>query len=432
MPKRIFFDGLNLSLRHGTGVATYTKVLTHLTREMGYENGVLHSTPMRLPKDPLAREIAFFDAPVRTTYPGMIQKVVQAGDYVGGLAGVEPQQVPIAGNVVTAALGGRWVPTDHVYAAPRVFDQSRGYFTLFKRLLDAKLPLKVDLFHFTYPIAMRTNARANIYTIHDIIPLRLPYTTLDWKTYYLRSMREIIAKADHIVTVSESSKRDIIQMFGIDERRISNTYQAVNIPDHVVNRPQDEIAAEVSGIFKLDHRGYYLFYGALEPKKNVGRVIEAYLASHSTLPLVIVAGHSWLGDDEVRLLNQIDKDVKDKDKRIRRFDYMPFPMLMTLIQGARAVLFPSLYEGFGLPVLEGMTLGTPVITSNTSSIPEVAGDAALMVDPYKPDQIRRAITALEADDGLWADLRERGLRRAATFSMDTYRDRMKTLYDSLT
>jgi glycosyltransferase involved in cell wall biosynthesis len=432
MSKRIFFDGLNLALRTGTGVATYTKVLAHLTKDMGYENGVLHSTPLGLPKDPLAREIAFFDAPVRTSYPGPLQKMVQAGDYIGGLAGVKPTEVPIAGNVVTAALGGRWVPTDHVYAAPRVFDQCRGYFTLFRRLLEVKLPLKVDLFHFTYPIAMRTNARANIYTIHDVIPLRLPYTTLDWKTYYLRSMREILARADHIVTVSENSRRDIVSLFGVDEKRISNTYQAVNIPDHIVHRSEDEIAAEVSGIFKLDYRGYFLFYGALEPKKNVGRVIEAYLASQSKLPLVIVAGHSWLGDDEVRLLNQIDKDVKDKDKRVRRFDYMPFPMLMTLVQGARAVLFPSLYEGFGLPVLEGMTLGTPVITSNSSSIPEVAGDAALMVDPYKTDQIRQAITAVEADDGLWSDLRDRGLRRAAQFSMETYRDRMRALYESLT
>ncbi len=432
MAKRIFFDGLNLALRHGTGVATYTKVLAHLTREMGYENGVLHGTPLRLPRDPLAREIAFFDAPVRTGYPGPLQKLVQAGDYLGGLMGVTPTEVPVAGNVITAALGGRWVPTDHIYAAPRVFDQSRGFFTLFRRLLEVKLPLPVDLFHFTYPVAMRTNARANIYTIHDIIPLRLPYTTLDWKTHFRRSMRGSVARADHIVTVSENSRRDIVAMFGMDEGRITNTYQAVNIPEHILDRAEDDIAADVSGIFKLDHRGYFLFYGALEPKKNVGRVIEAYLASQSALPLVIVAGHSWLGDDEVRLLNQVDKDVKDENKRIRRFDYMPFPMLMTLIQGARAVLLPSLYEGFGLPVLEGMTLGTPVVTSTTSSIPEVAGDAALTVDPYKVDEIRQAIRALEADDDLWAELRERGLKRARLFSMNVYRQRMSALYESLT
>jgi glycosyltransferase involved in cell wall biosynthesis len=221
-------------------------------------------------------------------------------------------------------------------------------------------------------------------------------------------------------------------MFGVEETRITNTYQAVNIPEHIRGRPDDEVAAQVSSVFELDYRGYFLFYGALEPKKNLGRVVEAYLASGSRLPLIVVAGHSWLGDDETRLLDQIDKDVKEKQKRIRRFDYMPFPMLMTLVQGARAVLFPSLYEGFGLPVLEGMTLGTPVVTSTASSLPEVAGDAALMVDPYKVDEIREAIRALDADSGLWAEMRERGLRRAPHFSMDTYRERMSALYESLT
>lgn len=432
MTKRIFFDGLNLALRQGTGVATYTKVLTHLTKQMGYENGVLHSTRHRLPKAPLAREIAFFDAQVGRGLPRPLQALSDVAGYFGGIGGVTPQAVPVTGAVVTQPLGGRWAPTDHVYAAPRVFDRSRGYFTLFNDLMKVKLPLDVDLFHFTYPVPMTSSARANIYTIHDIIPLRLPYTTLDWKAYYLRSMRKILQKADHIVTVSEHSKRDVITMFGIDETRITNTYQAVNIPEAIVNRSQEDVAAELAGVFGLEHRGYFLFYGSLEPKKNLGRVVEAYLASNSRLPLVVIVGQSWLGDDEVRLLNQIEKDSKGKDKRIRRYDYMPFPMLMTLIQGARAVLFPSLYEGFGLPVLEAMTLGTPVITSTQSSVPEVAGDAAIMVDPYSTDEIRGAIRTIGADDGLWHDLRARGLERAKVFSMDLYRDRMRTLYESLT
>ena len=126
MAKRIFFDGLNLGLRHGTGVATYTRVLVRLCKELGYENGVLHSTRRRLPRDPMAREIAFFDAQPETEPPFALRALVGVGDYLSGLAGVRPQQVPLTGTVITEALGNRWTPTDHVYAAPRVFDQSRG------------------------------------------------------------------------------------------------------------------------------------------------------------------------------------------------------------------------------------------------------------------------------------------------------------------
>jgi glycosyltransferase involved in cell wall biosynthesis len=432
MARRIFFDGLNLGLRHGTGVATYTRVLVRLSKELGYENGALHATRRRLPRDPVAREIAFFDAPPVNEPPFAVRALVGAGDYLSGVAGVRPRQVPVSGTVITEALGTRWAPTDHVYAAPRVFDQSRGYFSLFKRPLSVTLPLDVDLFHFTYPMPIRTNARANIYTVHDLIPLRLPYTTLDWKSFYLRSMREVLARADHVVTVSENSKRDIMELFGVDERRITNTYQAVHIPERLAGRSDDEIAAQVGGTFGLDHRRYFLFYGSLEPKKNLGRVVESYLAANVDMPLVIITGQSWLGEDEVRLLKEIEKAADGREKRIHRYEYLPFPLLMTLVQGARAVLFPSLYEGFGLPVLEGMSLGTPVITSKVSSVPEVAGDAAIMVDPYSTDEISAAIRALAHDHDLWADMQARGIERAKLFSPEIYREKLRTLYAGLT
>jgi glycosyltransferase involved in cell wall biosynthesis len=106
-------------------------------------------------------------------------------------------------------------------------------------------------------------------------------------------------------------------------------------------------------------------------------------------------------------------------------------MLVTLIRGARAVVFPSLYEGFGLPVLESMLLGTPVVTSRTSSLPEIAGDAALYVNPYETDDIARAIKTITADAGLRAELSERGRAQAELFSVARYRDRVAALYDQL-
>ena len=118
-------------------------------------------------------------------------------------------------------------------------------------------------------------------------------------------------------------------------------------------------------------------------------------------------------------------------RRVLRFNYMPFPLLMTLLKGARGIIFPSLYEGFGLPVLEAMTMGTPVITASATSIPEVAGNAALMVDPYDTDALRRAIVTLASDNDLAADLKQRGLKQAQSFSLAVYRERLTALYKGL-
>ena len=116
---------------------------------------------------------------------------------------------------------------------------------------------------------------------------------------------------------------------------------------------------------------------------------------------------------------------------VHRYDYVPLALLVTLIRGARAVLFPSLYEGFGLPVLEAMVLGTPVVTSRESSIPEVAGDAALLVDPYSTDEIAAAIRTIVDDADLRAELARRGLVQAKKFSVDRYRERVGALYGAL-
>jgi glycosyltransferase involved in cell wall biosynthesis len=434
MTKRIMYDGLNLGLKQGTGVATYTRVLLELARQMGHETGILYSRYRKMPAKQLDREIAFFDDPEPKGLSAALRMAWLGLSYLSAFAGVGASEIRPSGAVITRPLGSSWVATEHIFAAQNVFDRARGYFTLSSNFLNVRLSCKPDLFHWTYPLPMRANARANIYTIHDVIPLRLPYTTLDWKHYYLRSMRAVISKADHIVTVSENSKRDVMNLFDIEESRITNTYQAVSIPDYFVNRGKDSVADELAGAFGLDYRNYLLFYGSMEPKKNISRVVQAYLAANVDMPLVIVVAQTWLAEDETQLLKQMlneDNRNENQERKIRRYGYLPFPMLMTLVQGARAVLFPSLYEGFGLPILESMTRGTPVITSAESSIPEVAGKAAIMVDPYDIDAIKAAIVAVTADSGLCEDLAQKGLARAEHFSMAIYRERLERLYASL-
>lgn len=429
MPHLVAFDGLNLSLSRGTGIATYTRSLARAAGDLGYDTGVLFSTLRDPPKDPLLSEVSFFDDRNEISALEWLSRARSLIDLAGDARGVRAHELALTGAVLTRPLASRWVDPTHVFTARSVFERARRYFALTGRMLEIVPPRKIDVFHWTYPIPARVRGAANIYTIHDLIPLRLPYTTLDWKKYFIRSTQAILDKADHVVTVSEASKTDILTFFRADERSITNTYQSVSIPERIRTRSADTVAAELAGVFSLRHKNYLLFYGSLEPKKNLGRVIEAYLASNIKIPLVVIVAQNWRSDDEVRLMAQ--EQVK-KRRKILQFDYMPFSLLMTLIQGARGVLFPSLYEGFGLPILEGMLLGTPVVTSRASSMPEVAGDAAIMVDPYDTDEIRRAILALAEDDDLCAELSRRGLERAGTFSMEAYRDRLGALYARFT
>src|SRR4029077_13775664 len=125
------------------------------------------------------------------------------------------------------------------------------------------------------------------------------------------------------------------------------------------------------------------FFGALEPKKNVVRLIEGFLLSRVNIPLVLIVSRGWDNARETALLNDINARAREQTSpMIRSLDYVDRSTLVTLIRGARALVFPSLYEGFGLPVLEAMMLGTPVVTSAKGALEEVTGAAALLVDPY--------------------------------------------------
>lgn len=433
---RIFFDGYNLGLKRGTGVATYARMLARMTRTMGHRTGLVYGPQRGIPRNPLEREVAFFDDSVDLKPPTslrVLKELGTIGNLLGAGLGIAPHHIPQNNVVVTRPFGSSWVDCDELYASHSLFEVARRFFVMSGHLLPLQFSPPPALFHWTYPIPLRARGAANIYTVHDLVPVRFPYTTLDWKRYYIRSMREILAKADHIVTVSENSKRDIADIFGIEERRITTTFQAVGYPPELLHRHRDELAEELAGVFGLEDRGYLLFYGSLEPKKNIARTVQAYLSANVKLPLVMVVAQNWQAEDEARLLNQILEEDRTYDRskerrRIRRYEYLPFRLMTSLIQGAAAVVFPSLYEGFGLPVLEAMTLGTPVITANTSSLPEVAGDACLSIDPYDVDALRQAMVNISESTALRAELVEKGLAQAELFSPEIYRKRIEALY----
>jgi glycosyltransferase involved in cell wall biosynthesis len=432
MNRRIYLDGLNLSLEHGTGIATYTRILANVVRDIGHEVGVVYSSPQRPSKNPLLREIGFFDsreaAPV--PYPKEIWNAVS--DQIRLPLGVEPSAVNLSGMVITDQFEGRLPPHDHLFVARNLFANARRYFAWSGRFVELMFDNAPDILHCTYQLPLRAKRACNVYTIHDLVPLRLPFTTLDNKRQTYRLLRKIAAEADHIVTVSENSKRDIVQLLGVPEERVTNTYEAVEFPRELVERSDDLVAAHLNSSYGLDMQDYLLFYGALEPKKNVARLIDAYLLSAVDIPLVITGAVGWGNKTEAKRLEELSSEARlNGTRRIYHFEYASLAMLVTLIRGARAVIFPSLYEGFGLPVLEAMLLGTPVVTSKTSSLPEIAGDAAYYVNPYNIDEIAQAIKTITGDAGMRAELSRLGRTQAELFSLSRYRERVTALYERL-
>ena len=434
---RVFLDGYNLALTEGTGVATYARNLSHGMGRLGFEVGVLYGTPTASSADPLLREIGFFDEPGQAP-PAWLTALRRGRRLLRAPLGETARPVPITGQVISTAYRDRLPHFDEIWNNAGLFQQAHVHFRAFGNRLALSLPQPPQLMHWTYPLPLHLRGARNIYTLHDLVPLRLPYTTLDVKRSYLRLSRMLAREADHIVTVSEASKRDIVSLLGVPEERVTNTYQAVDIPPRLRNLPFAEVIGEIASSFDLVAGQYWLFFGAIEPKKNVGRMIQAFLASGAEGPLVIVGKKAWKSDQELRLLGDLRNrqsargpGASGMDRKVILLDYAPFRLLVNLIRGARAVLFPSLYEGFGLPALEAMLLGTPVVTANTASLPEVVGDAALTVDPYDISALSEAIRAVDRDPELRARLAEAGPRQAELFSPERYAARLQKLYAGL-
>ncbi|WP_029352622.1 glycosyltransferase family 1 protein [Bosea sp. 117] len=437
MSKSILIEAYNLTLARGTGIKTYVKALSDIACELGYKVDALLQSDRRLNRrDNMLAEIAFFEGVSSTNWKDRyLREPLEVA--VGVPFGLRAHGLARTGIVLQGSTDDLLARYNELFVAYRFVNAARRHFRRHGRLLELKPDRTPDLFHLTHLAPVRVRGAANICTVHDVIPLRLPNATLDNKKHFLNSLRVLCRDCDRILTVSECSKRDILSIVDMPEDKIDVTYQAVSLPPALLERDEAQTANILDNIFRLEMGGYFLFFGALEPKKNVSRLIDAYAASGVKAPLVIAGGLGWSYESEVKQIDQehfsswrIREEEIRRERRVRHVDHVPLSHLVALIRGARAVLFPSLYEGFGLPVLEAMTLGAPVMTSNVASLPEVAGEAALYVDPYDIDEMTRAIVALDTDADLRQGLKGRGLEQAKKFSMDIYARRIAAAYDA--
>jgi len=263
-----------------------------------------------------------------------------------------------------------------------------------------------------------------VVTIHDMIPYIYPETStrLDWLIYHIW-LPLIVQRLDSIITVSKQSKRDILRYLPVQPEKITVIPAAASTSYQRMNRPQIEQA--------LSHHGirfpYILYVGSIQARKNLVRLLEAYAQVcnwSQNWKLVIVGAAHWKYSSVFETLERLKLTAN-----VHFTGYAAESDLPALYNGASLFVFPSLYEGFGLPVLEAMACGTPVITSNCSSLPEVAGDAAILVNPTDIDALAFAIRQVLEQPDLALSMQEKGIAQAQQFSWEQSARRTKEVYE---
>jgi glycosyltransferase involved in cell wall biosynthesis len=288
---------------------------------------------------------------------------------------------------------------------------------------------RVDLFHEPHYVLPPFVGCPSVVTIHDCIHLMFPQylpNRLAW--LYARAFLWSAAhRSACVLTVSEASKRDILRFYDIPPEKIQVIPNAID--DRFGVPPPEEEVVRVRERYQLQ-REFILYVGNIRPHKNLDRLIEAFdllrREGFEELALLIIG-------DEISRYPTLRRTVQRHklQKHVRFLGFVPDQTLAVLYRLASVFVFPSLYEGFGLPPLEAMASGTPVVTSNVSSLPEVVGDAAVLIDPYDPAAIAAGVRQVLTDPGLRAALVARGLARARAFSWERSVRRIREIYGAV-
>ena len=293
---------------------------------------------------------------------------------------------------------------DPVIFGIRVLDRLKYEYNL-NRLCRKKT---FNIYHETAFTPAKLTAIPTVYSVYDLSLRRYSETHPRERVWFFEYFIKTRLKyARHILTISEFIKQEIIEEFKIPPSMITAVPLA---PDPLFGLCSTDIIKKIKIKYNLPET-YLLFVSSLEPRKNIDLLIKALQSANTDIPLVLVGWHGW-GDK--KWLEQIKKT--DLKKRIYITGHLPDNDLKAIYNGAAALVYPSLYEGFGLPILEAMACGCPVICSNTASMPEVAGDAAILINPVKKDELAHAIETIVHNTEIRNSFVKKGFKQAAGFT----------------
>lgn len=287
--------------------------------------------------------------------------------------------------------------------------------------------IKLDVYHglsHELPVGIEKTGAKLIVTIHDLIFLRYPeyYKKIDRKIYD-QKFRYACRKATRVHAISEQTKQDLIFYFSVPEEKITVIYQSINPVFYT--RANNDFRYNLRKKYQLPKK-FLLSVGTVEPRKNLLGLLEGMINTKTYIPLVVVGKTT---DYQHKVQKFIEADLN----RLQVY-FLPRiedEELAALYQMAEVLVYPSLFEGFGLPVAEAQASGCPVITSNLSSLPEAGGDGAYYIDPEKPEEIGKALKTLLTDQALRKSLIEKGKINAQRFTPANFAVQIKQLYNSV-
>jgi glycosyltransferase involved in cell wall biosynthesis len=274
--------------------------------------------------------------------------------------------------------------------------------------------LGLDILHSPDFIPPHRPSCRSVITVHDLAFLLYPHFLTKESARYYGHIDQAVRWTDHIVAVSESTKRDTMRHLGVPADKITVVYEAAN----PIFRPLDKAEAkqQVLNRHGLDGR-YILFVSTIEPRKNVPTLVRAMWqlieCYKEQVHLVLAGGKGWLFEDAFAIVDELGLD-----KWVHFVGRVSSEDLLYLYNGAELLAHPAFYEGFGLPPLEAMACGLPVIVSSVASLPEVVGDAGLLIDPHDVDELTVSMWRVLSDELLRQEMREKGLRQAKQFSWE--------------
>lgn len=334
--------------------------------------------------------------------------------YYAWFYGAKLKDKPLGNFETTVKLVKRYVPRPYILTH---FVKT----LIFNAILFFKKP---DIFfqpnYISFPMLTRV---PTITMVHDLSHIHYAqFHPKERVEYFNKKLKRSLDASDLIIAISHYTKKDLIAQGLAPEEKIVVIYNGV--AEHFKPLEQHRDVQKVLRKYGVQPKGFFLFVGTLEPRKNLQLLLKAYLEYHKRssdpTPLLLAGGIGWRSEYFDELLQEALRLPE-----VKKLGYVNDEELAILYAGAKVFIFPSLYEGFGLPPLEAMASGTAVIASDASSIPEVVGDAGILIDPYSKEELLEAMMLLDSDDALRQKYERLGIERAKRFS---WRESAKKLH----